>query len=644
MSDAYQLLRGQIVGIREATGFQPRPVAPELLEEIVAAASSSPLTGFNDPPGRFVAVVGDERELLLTRVAEALARHWGLGGFGPRGLGSDRVLQAPALLLAFSSLPTSEGLEAFAVVTSAVENVILLVHAAGMAAHRIYSAQVVPEAVLDFVGERLGHEIRRGELVAMIAVGYPLDDEEGPRSVVPVRPARLRWMGRTDGGPEMEPPGPISSPVVLEAARPGAGLRAVRGARVCVVDTYPYNRDQLAAWLGAAGYEVSTHERGGDVMAWVEEHGEPDLYILPETLPDTTGFELARRLRGAAAARAGAAAATATPTATRQPPIVVSTGRRDTAFRIAGLSAGVDYYLRKPVHAMELFTVTRMLLERHRLLDELRGANQELGRLVGELRAAQARLVQQAKMASLGQLVAGVAHEINTPLGAVVSNNDLFVRAFKRLRAALDEAGVAVPERVTQNLDAVCALSEVTRAACERITGIVRTLRNFARLDEAELKSVDLHDGLESTLVLIAHLLKDNKSISVERRYGRLPPVECHPNQINQVFMNLLVNACQAIEREGRIVIETGVETSGDDGGEQRAVVAITDTGKGIPPEHLPRIFDPGFTTKGAGVGTGLGLSICYQIVEAHHGDIAVASTPGQGTTFRMVLPLRDHT
>jgi signal transduction histidine kinase len=155
--------------------------------------------------------------------------------------------------------------------------------------------------------------------------------------------------------------------------------------------------------------------------------------------------------------------------------------------------------------------------------------------------------VQQAKMAALGQLVAGVAHEINTPLAAVVSNNDLFLRCFARLREALRVAPVSLEDRsiVERDLSAVEELSNVTREACQRITGIVRTLRTFARLDEADVKLVDLHEGLESTLVLVAHLLKSG--ITVERRYGELPRVECHPNQINQVFMNLIVNACQAM-------------------------------------------------------------------------------------------------
>jgi signal transduction histidine kinase len=287
------------------------------------------------------------------------------------------------------------------------------------------------------------------------------------------------------------------------------------------------------------------------------------------------------------------------------------------------LSAGVDYYLRKPVNAVELFTAARILLDRHRLVEDLRRANVELERLLGELRATQGRLVQHAKMAALGQLVAGVAHEINTPLAAVVNNNDLFMRIFVRMRQG------NITER---DLAAVEDLSKVTRLACARMTDIVRTLRTFARLDEAEVKAVDLHEGLESTLVLIAHLTKSG--IVVERSYGELPRVECHPNQINQVFMNLCVNACQAMGERGTLRIAT--RALGDE-----VEVAIGDTGIGIPKERLPRIFDPGFTTKGATLGTGLGLSIVYQIVEGHGGEIAVDSDVGMGTRFTVKLPVR---
>ena len=160
---------------------------------------------------------------------------------------------------------------------------------------------------------------------------------------------------------------------------------------------------------------------------------------------------------------------------------------------------------------------------------------------------------------------------------------------------------------------------------------IVRRLRSFARLDEAELKTVDIHEGIEDTLALIHHDLKHD--ITVHRRYGDVPPIACFPGRLNQVFLNLLVNARQAIHGKGEITIETAVE--GD-----RVPIAISDTGHGIEPEHLLRVFDPGFTTKGVGVGTGLGLSICYQIVRNHHGEITVDSKPGEGATFTIRIPV----
>ena len=329
-----------------------------------------------------------------------------------------------------------------------------------------------------------------------------------------------------------------------------------------------------------------------------------------------SGFELVRRILGSGGLHA---------------PIVVTTARRDSAFRIAGLSAGVDYYLRKPVNPIELYTAARILLERHRLVEELQRKNQELGQLLGELRMAQARLVQQGKMASLGQLVAGVAHEINTPLGAVVSNNDLFLRVFERLRVELASQHIALGAPIARDLAAVERLLSVTREACSRITGIVRTLRTFARLDGTDVQSTDLNEVLDSTLLLIAHLARPNTVIT--RRYADLPRIECHRNQINQVLMNLLANACQAIDDAGRVTITTSLE------GEWVAI-AVTDTGRGIAIEHKARIFDPGFTTKSTGVG--LGLMISYQIVEAHGGTLTVASEVGVGSTFTVRLPIKQ--
>jgi signal transduction histidine kinase len=254
---------------------------------------------------------------------------------------------------------------------------------------------------------------------------------------------------------------------------------------------------------------------------------------------------------------------------------------------------------------------------------ELTAANARLTETLAELRQTQAQLVQSEKMAALGNLVAGVAHEINTPLGAVTSNIDVIQRGLARL--APD-----VPETRTSVLRLLEDLLRTNAEACERIAAIVTNLRNFARLDEAEWKTVDLREGMDSTLALVAHLHRGR--IAIARAYGEVPPIACHPGQLNQVFMNLLVNAIQAIEGPGTIRVRL-------DADEAALTIAVEDTGRGIAPEHLPRIFDPGFTTKGVGVGTGLGLAICHRIVEAHGGTIDVTSRPGTGTTVTVRLP-----
>jgi signal transduction histidine kinase len=255
---------------------------------------------------------------------------------------------------------------------------------------------------------------------------------------------------------------------------------------------------------------------------------------------------------------------------------------------------------------------------------ELSAANAQLTEALAELRQTQAQLVQSEKMAALGNLVAGLAHEINTPLGAITSNTDTVLRGLGKL--APD-----IPERRTNVLRLVDDLLRTNAEACQRISLIVKNLRNFARLDEADWKTADLREGMDSTLALVEHLRRGR--IEIVREYGAIPAIACHPGQLNQVFMNLLVNAIQAIEGPGTIRVRIGV-----DGAHLR--VDVDDTGSGIVPAHLPRIFDPGFTTKGVGVGTGLGLAICHRIVAAHGGSIEVASQPGAGSTFSVRLPV----
>ena len=237
------------------------------------------------------------------------------------------------------------------------------------------------------------------------------------------------------------------------------------------------------------------------------------------------------------------------------------------------------------------------------------------------------QLIQSEKMAALGLLVAGVAHEINTPMGAIHSNNDIMTRAVGKVRKLLERAPDNEVRRLLDILGEVCRNNEI---ATERIMKIVRNLKNFARLDEAERKKVNIHEGIESTLSLLRHQLKSR--IRIVKCFGDIPEIECYPNELNQVFMNILVNAAQAIKHRGEITVKTWRE--GD-----RVKIAISDTGVGIPPENLSKVFDPGFTTKGVGLGTGLGLSICYKIVQEHRGTIEAESSK-QGTTFTISIPL----
>ncbi len=276
--------------------------------------------------------------------------------------------------------------------------------------------------------------------------------------------------------------------------------------------------------------------------------------------------------------------------------------------------------------------------EREHLAAHLRVYAEELEREVEkatlDLRASHVQLVQQEKMAALGRLVAGIAHEMNTPSGTINSNSDTLSRSLKVVEAIVHDMespeSIRENKRLTQVLTLLEDIARINRLACERIVGIVGSLRNFARLDEAALQVADLHAGIDSTLTLVRHELKNR--ITVVKEYGDIPPVRCHPNQINQVFMNLLVNASQSIRGKGEIRIRTFIE--GDIVG-----VQVSDSGVGIPPENLSKIFDPGFTTKGVGVGTGLGLSICFKIAQDHHGGIEVESEPGRGSTFTLRLP-----
>jgi signal transduction histidine kinase len=249
------------------------------------------------------------------------------------------------------------------------------------------------------------------------------------------------------------------------------------------------------------------------------------------------------------------------------------------------------------------------------------------------LRETQDQLVQSEKMASLGMLVAGIAHEINTPVGAIQSMHDTLMRTMEKLKKHLEKDFPGEKKNI-ENLEEFLKIigesNRVIETGTHRVTEIVKRLRSFARLDEAEMKKSDIHEGLEDTLAIIHHQIKDR--IKVNRNYGEIPEIICYPGQLNQVFLNLLINASHAIKEKGEITIATYEK-------EGKVYVEFSDTGVGISQEHIKKVFDPGYTTKGVGVGTGLGLSICYQIIQEHTGEIRVESEEGKGSKFTIILP-----
>lgn len=246
---------------------------------------------------------------------------------------------------------------------------------------------------------------------------------------------------------------------------------------------------------------------------------------------------------------------------------------------------------------------------------------------------ALAEAVNSARLATLGMLVAGIAHELNTPLGALHSNHDVLHRALSKLGGILADERVDEDEleEVRRIVRAIGEVARVNDLAIQRMLQIIAGLRSFGRLDAAERDRVDLHEGLESTLALLRHEMGDR--VTVRREYGGLPGVECQPHQLNQLFMNLLLNATQAIQGAGTVTVRT--RDLGD-----AVEVEVEDTGVGIEAEHLERIFQPGFTTKGSRIGMGLGLAICRRIAEEHEGRLRVRSEPGRGTTFTLSLPV----
>ena len=270
--------------------------------------------------------------------------------------------------------------------------------------------------------------------------------------------------------------------------------------------------------------------------------------------------------------------------------------------------------------------------------DKVHELNLNLERKVDErtrhLRETQSQLIQSEKMVALGHLVAGVAHEMNTPVGAVYSTQGMLEAATVKLKQTLEnEHGIIISEsiKISKIVNAISGASEVIRISSERITGIVKRLKLFAQLDKADLQSVDFNECIENTLALFQIHLKPE--ITIRKEFADLPAITCYPAKINQLCFQLLRNANRAIEESGEITLRTEVC-----GGEVH--FSVSDDGRGISPEDRSKIFDPGYTAWQLNVGTGLGLAICYQVSQEHKGHIKVESELGKGSKFTLSFPV----
>ena len=389
-------------------------------------------------------------------------------------------------------------------------------------------------------------------------------------------------------------------------------------AKILIVDDTPMNLDLLEQEL-MDDYEVITATSGEEAIERANAE-DPDLILMDWTMPGMSGIEAVKILREIEKHK--------------NTQVFMVTAQASMEYQVEGLEAGADDYIVKPFDPDDLHARIKAGLRIGGLQKALEKERDVLQQTLDDLRAAEAQLVHSEKMAGLGKLVAGIAHELNNPIGFIYANMGHFERYVGVLKGICDKSGVEGEdlEQAQKAFSTLERLIESCSGGAQRIKEIVLGLRTFSRLDEAERKAVDLHEGIDSTLTLIDHHLKDR--VTVEKDYGPLPMVECYAGQLNQVLMNLITNAADAIEGEGEIVITTRAQ---DDG----VTISVKDSGSGIPDDVKSQIFDPFFTTKEVGSGTGLGLSISYGIIEKHGGRIDVDSTVGEGTTFTITLPTK---
>jgi signal transduction histidine kinase len=323
---------------------------------------------------------------------------------------------------------------------------------------------------------------------------------------------------------------------------------------------------------------------------------------------------------------------------------------------IDAIRLGAFDYLVKPLDMDVLDSAIERALQRRELLrsakiykQDLERRNMELAESKTKLEKLQTQIVHNEKMASLGQLAAGIAHELNNPAAFIIGNLEFLDEAANGLEKLLAfyascKLSAEETEKLYQlkqeiafehTLKNLRSIVNDCHEGATRIRDVVQNLRLFSRLDEAEVKKVDLHEGIESTIRLLSKYFNTGQ-INLIKDYGQLPLVDCYAGQLNQVWLNLLINAAQALKEGGEVKITTMCES-------QNVIVTVSDNGTGIAPQNIEKIFDPFFTTKPVGEGTGLGLSITYSIIESHNGTIAVASQLGRGTTFVVTLPINAN-
>jgi two-component system NtrC family sensor kinase len=409
-------------------------------------------------------------------------------------------------------------------------------------------------------------------------------------------------------------------------------------ANILVVDDDPGNLGVLGSLL-RPHYDVLAAPSGECALEIAARAPKPDLILLDVLMPGMDGYAVLARLRDNPA--------------TRDIPVIFVTGLDSSEDEEKGLELGAVDYITKPFRLPIILARVHTQLELSRARNKLANQNDyleaELARRLKENQQVELQLLQSEKLAAIGQLAAGITHEINNPVGYVTSNlgslddylRDIFelLDAYEVLESAhtSDEAALVKIRALKQKIDLdflrtdIAQLIAESRQGLVRVAKIVSDLKNFSRAESNDWQWANLHNGLDSTLNIVWNEIKYHSTLNKD--YGDIPEVYCIPSQIDQIFLNLLVNAAQATPEKGEITIRTGQC-------EGKVFIAIADTGIGIPVENLPRLFEPFFTTKPVGKGTGLGLSIVYSIVQKHRGRIEVESTPGKGTTFTVWLPV----